>query len=312
MTNRIRLWLLACSLLLISVVGCATVPASAGASPYIDFTVVDPTIVERPLEGENPLRVAIAAVISPQGTAESYRLLLDYLETALNRPVVLVQRRTYREINDLIEHDQVDLAFVCTSAYVEGHDTFGMRLLVAPQVNGQTVYRSLLIVPADSTAQSIRDLAGSTFAFTDPISTTGRAYPTYLLNQLGYEPETFFRRIFYTYSHDDAIRAVANNIADAAGVDSLVYEFALRREPELAERVRVIHESPPFGIPPVVVGPHVPAAWLTTLRDLFLNMSQDPAGQEALAAIGVERFVLIDDAAYDSVREMRARVRLGP
>ncbi len=302
-----RSFLLLGLLLLIGAVGCTT---SANAeAPYVDFNNIDPTIMERPIEEEEPLRVAVAAVISPEGTAESYRQLLAYLEEQLNRPVELVQRRTYREINELIERDQVDVAFVCTSAYVEGHDTFGMRLLVAPEVNHQTVYRSLLIVNAESDIQTIDDLAGATFAFTDPISTTGRAYPTALVRQMGYEPETFFGRTFFTYSHDDAIRAVASGVADAAGVDSLVYEFAVQREPELAEQVRIIHESPPFGIPPVVVGPHISANWLTTLRDLFLRMDQDPAGQEALQAIGVDRFVLIEDSVYDSVREIQSNAR---
>ena len=288
----------------LGMLGCTPHPA-ASSSTYIDFSEVDPTIAERATQNETPLKVAVAAVISPKGTAESYRLLLKYLEDRLQRPVELVQRRTYREINALIEEGQVDIAFVCTSAYVEGHDGFGMRLLVAPEVDGQTEYRSLLIVSADSDIRDIDDLKGKTFAFTDPISTTGRAYPTYLLRQHGYDPDTFLGRTFFTYSHDDAIRAVANGVADAAGVDSLVYAFAVQREPELAQKVRIIHRSPPFGIPPVVVGPDAPAGWITTLRDIFLNMHTDPAGQEALAAIGADRFVLIDDAAYDTVREVQ-------
>lgn len=95
-----------------------------------------------------PLRVAVASVISPEGTVQSYSALLGYLEKKLNRPVELIQRRTYLEVNDLVEHGEVDVAFVCTSAYVEGHDTFGMELLVAPQFNGKTTHNSVLIVPS--------------------------------------------------------------------------------------------------------------------------------------------------------------------
>ena len=47
----------------------------------------------------HPLKVAIAAVISPEGTIESYQPLLKYLEDNLERPVELVQRRTYADIN---------------------------------------------------------------------------------------------------------------------------------------------------------------------------------------------------------------------
>jgi phosphonate transport system substrate-binding protein len=253
-----------------------------------------------------PLRVAVAAVISPQGTAESYQFLLDYLSATLNRPVELVQRRTYAEVNDLVESGYVDVAFVCTSAYLSGHDKFGMELLAAPQVNGETVYYSVLIVPADSPAQvrSMADLRGKVFAFTDPMSNSGRMYPTFLVKQLGSTPEEFFARTFFTYSHDDAIRAVADGLADGAAVDSLVYDFALAREPELAERTRVIHRSPPFGIPPVVVGPNTRPQLKAELQALLINMVADPEAQAGLRAVGIERFVPIDDRAYDSAREL--------
>lgn len=301
-----RWWvlLLLGSILLLVGAGCSSSAAAQPERPQISFDEIDPTVARRNPADDEPIRVAVAAVFSPQGTAESYRMLLDYLEEKLDRPVTLVQRRTYREINDLIEQGQVDIAFVCTSAYVAGHDDFGMRLLVAPEVDQAVVYYSLLIVPADSTAESMADLAGRTFAFTDPMSHSGRAYPTYLVHQLGFEPEAFFGRTFFTYSHDDAIRAVANGIADGANVDSLVYEHVIEREPELAERVKIIHRSPPFGIPPVVTGPNVSSAWVTTLREILLGMPDDPAGQAALQAIGVDRFVLVDDSAYEGVRQI--------
>ncbi len=255
-----------------------------------------------------PLRVAVAAIISPQNTVDNYTPLLNYLSYKLRRPVELVQRRTYAEINELIKKGEVDLAFVCTSAYVVGQREFGMQLIVAPQVNGETVYRSLLIVPADSPAQSMADLQGKVFAFTDPMSNTGRNYPTFLVHQLGSTPETFFSRTFYTYSHDDAIHAVANRVADGAAVDSLVFAYTVQQYPELAEKVRVIHESPPFGIPPVVVGPHVrPQSWVM-LRDILLEMDKDEAGRAALAAVGIDKFVVVDDSIYDSVRELELTI----
>jgi len=251
-----------------------------------------------------PLRVAVAAVISPEGTVQSYSPLLNYLEDKLNRPIELVQRRTYLEVNDLIEHGEVDVAFVCTSAYVEGHDTFGLELLVVPQVDGKTTYNSVLIVPSSSKAQSMSDLRDKVFAFTDPISLSGRVYPTYMVDQLGFTPEAYFARTFFTYSHDEAIRAVANGLADGAAVDSLVFEFALVRDPTLAEKVRLIHRSPDFGIPPVVFSPFTRPQVKADLQSLFLEMSNDPNAQEALTSIGVQRFVVIEDSAYDGVREL--------
>lgn len=269
----------------------------------IDLASLQPLPV-RYNEGVVPLRVSVAAVISPQGTAESYQPLLDYLGESLDRPVELVQRRTYQETNDLIESGAVDVAFVCTSAYITGHDNFGMALLAGPEVRGETVYYSILIVPKDSAAASIGDLEGKVFAFTDPMSYSGRVYPTYLVQQLGQTPGTFFARTFFTYSHDDAIYSVADGVVDGAAVDSLVFDFVLERDPLLAERIRVIHRSPPFGIPPVVVSPTMRPQQRAVLQQALLNMNHNSGGTKALQALGLERFVLIDDSAYDSARQI--------
>ena len=283
--------------------GCASSPAG----PVIHLSDLQP-LPPNASGDVVPLRVAVAAVISPRGTVESYRPLLDYLSAELNRPVELVQRRTYAEVNDLVESGDVDVAFVCTSAYIAGHDKFGMELLAAPQVNGETVYYSFLIVPAESPAQALADLRGKVFAFTDPMSNTGRMYPTFLVKQLGSTPEQFFARTFFTYSHDDAIRAVADGLADGAAVDSLVYDFAVSRDSSLAVKTRVIHRSPAFGIPPVVVSPGARPQLKAELRSLLIRMADDPEGQAALQAINVDRFVTIDDRAYASVRDLLAEV----
>jgi phosphonate transport system substrate-binding protein len=281
--------------------------ALAEELPYVDLSQREalPAVAQTEVI---PLRLAVAAVISPQGTFESYSAMAAYLSEKLNRPVELVQRRTYAEVNDLIENGEVDVAFVCTSAYVIGHRDFDMELLVAPQVDGKTTYQSWLIVPVKSQAQSLTDLRGKTFAFTDPWSNSGRIYPTAMVKEMGETPETFFGRTFFTYSHDDAIRAVANGVADGAAVDSLVYQYAIVREPELGEKTKIIHRSPAFGIPPVVTSPHLRPQARAELQDILLNMAQDPDGRAALEVLDIDRFVLADDVQYDSVRELEAQV----
>jgi phosphonate transport system substrate-binding protein len=280
--------------------------SQAEVSAYVDLS--DRSPLPQPTGKVQALRVAVAAVISPRGTVESYSPLLDYLSANLGRPVELVQRRTYAEINDLVERGEVDLAFVCTSAYIAGHDKFGMELLAAPQVDGETIYHSYLIVPAESKTQNMADLKGKVFAFTDPMSLTGRIYPTYLLQQLGTTPEKFFARTFFTYSHDEAIYAVANKLADGAAVDSLIYDFVIARDPSLKDKLRIIHASPGFGIPPVVVNPNLRPQLKAQLRDLLFAMTESEEGRLALEAIGADAFVPIDDSAYESVRSLLGEI----
>jgi phosphonate transport system substrate-binding protein len=298
-----HLLLIFCLANLLLITSCAT----QQTPNVISLTDLEPLSVKAPTEVV-PLSVAVAAVISPKGNLDSYGPLLEYLGKELDRPVELVQRRTYAEINKLIENGDVDMGFVCTSAYVAGARDFGMELLAAPQVAGETVYYSLLIVPSDSQAKGMADLGGSVFAFTDPMSNSGRNYPTHLVLEMGQKPEQFFRRTFFTYSHDDAIRAVANGVADGAAVDSLVYAYAVSREPELGQKTKVIHSSPPFGIPPVVVGPHVRPQSKAELETILMAMHENPAGRSALAKAGIDGFVSIDDSAYETVRGLEAQI----
>lgn len=287
-------------------------PACGGAprkfvslSAPTNATPVSPS----PFSDKMPLRVAVAAVISPRSTLESYDALLDYLSRRLERPVQLIQRQTYAEVNDLVRVGQVDVAFVCGGAYVEGQREFGMELLVAPQMNGGTIYYSYLIVASDSPARSLNDLRGKVFAFSDPLSNSGRLVPAYELYQLGTPPDTFFSRTIFTYSHDNSIRAVASKLVDGAAVDSLVYESLVASNDDLRAKTHILEKSQPFGIPPVVVHPALNAELKAQLRAALLQMDADAAGRTALARLRIDRFVTVDDRAYDSIRDMARVVR---
>ncbi len=293
------------ALLALTASGCQEKPAYK----KVRLASAGPELVKAPLPLKVPLRVAIAAVISPKETLNSYQALLDYLGERLGRPVELVQRQTYAEINDLVRAGGVDLAFVCTYAYVEGQKDFGMELLVVPQVRGETMYYSYIIVSRDSEIASIEGLRGRTFAFTDPLSNSGRLSPIYLLAQLGETPDSFFKKYVFTYSHDNSIKAVAEKLVDGAAVDSLVYEYTFAKSPQYSAKTRIIHKSSPYGMPPVVVHPALNKELKTQLRNLFLTMDQDPRGRVILDDLIIDRFVLANDADYDSIRKMVAAVR---
>jgi len=254
---------------------------------------------------DNSLRIAISGVLSPSKTLEYYQELLTYIGHRIDRDVILILKPTYAEINDLVESQRVDLAFVCTLAYVEGKEKFGMEILVAPQMYGETVYYSYLIVPGESDATSLSDLRGASFAFTDPMSNTGHLAPTYHLSLLGETPASFFGSYMYTYNHDNSVFAVADNLVNGAAVDSLVYDQLIDANPDLADKTRVIDFWGPFGIPPLVINPAMDSQLKQELQDLFLNLHNFDEGMAVLNNLDIDKFVVVSDAIYDSIREMR-------
>jgi phosphonate transport system substrate-binding protein len=124
-----------------------------------------------------------------------------------------------------------------------------------------------------------------------------------VLRQQKESPETFFARTIFTYSHDRSIVSVMEGIADGAAVDSIIYESLAQENPEVGRLTKVVHRSPEFGIPPVVVPRHIKPETAALLKDLFLSAHIDPDGRKALAEIGVERFVEADETLYHPVSQ---------
>lgn len=265
-----------------------------------DFTSTNP----KPLENNNVLKVGVSSVLSPRETLENYDKFAKYLEKKIGRPVQLVQRQSYQEINDLVKNREVDVAFICSGAYVVGKEKDDLELLAVPEVNGKSTYQSYIIVNTDSPIYKVSDLKSKVFGFTDPISFSGTIAPTYMIHELATTPQQFFSRIVYTYSHDNSIKAVADNVVSAAGVDSLVYQFVVRKDPSLLNKLRIIARSPEVGSPPVVVNSNIDPNLKMVLKEALLQMDSDPLGQEALKSLIYDRFVLPNYKSYESVQEM--------
>jgi phosphonate transport system substrate-binding protein len=80
----------------------------------------------------------------------------------------------------------------------------------------------------------------------------------------------------------------------------------MRREnPEIEALTKAVYASPPYGIPPVVVHPDLNPDLKSRLREIFVSLDGDPEAVPLMEKLRIQRFEPGDDAAYDSVREMR-------
>ncbi len=253
-----------------------------------------------------PVRIGVASMITPVDAVKYYQDIIDYISEKLGVPVEMVQRRTYDEMDKMLEKGEVDAAFICSAPYVKDRRKFGVELLVAPRVNGSVFYRSYIIVHKDSNIRTLADLKGRTFAFTDPKSNSGKLYPEYKLAKSGYTPEEYFKKYIYSYSHNKSVELVAKRVVDGAAVESLVYEYMKKKGSPYVRETKVIEESPEFAIPPVVVSTGISIFKKEKLREVLLNMHRDPQGRRILDAMLIERFEEVPDSNYDSIREMEA------
>ena len=253
---------------------------------------------------EPPLKIGVASMITPVDAVKYYQDVIDYIGERIGRSVQMVHRRTYDEMDALLERGEVKVAFICSAPYVKNREKFGIELLVAPSVSGKSTYQSYIIVHKDSPVSSFAELKNSTFAFTDPKSNTGKLYPTYLLKNIGSTPEKFFKKILYSYSHNKSIEMVAKRLVDGAAVESIVFDHMLISKSPYAKQTKIVKRSPPYGIPPVVVTGDLNDVLKKKLRTAFLEMRKTVKGKTILDAMMIDGFVEVDDRNYDTIRNM--------
>jgi phosphonate transport system substrate-binding protein len=248
------------------------------------------------------IRIAVAPTVSPEKSMEMYQPFIDYVGKKLQRKATALYRQTYSETNDLVRYQRCDIGIVCTYPFIRGEKEFGMQALVVPQINGETTYQSIILVPVASPAKTLFDLRGKRFASADIMSTTGWLFPAMVLMDAGENPDKFFGEHVLTGSHDRSLQAVVDGFVDGAAVHGIVYNQIVAEDPSTLGKVKVLIKSAPFGIPPIVVHPDLDPQLKKHILSVLLRMHEDAEGRSILAKLQIERFVVPDANLFAPLR----------
>lgn len=235
----------------------------------------------------------------------TYAAICDAITRTLAIPTQFENGVSFDDFFD----DKIAVGYICGLPYSKFADLADppVELLVAPvlaedRYMGQAVYFSDVVVPADSPAKTFADLAGSTFTYNERVSYSGYHVMGWHLAQQGHD-WNFFGTQTKSGAHVQSLAQVASGQADVAALDSHALSAALHHDPTLMQRIRVIDSIGPSPHPPVVVGRGVSAELKAQLRDFYLTLHTNPTLKPHLAAAAISRFVEVDDAHYDTIRQ---------
>lgn len=249
-----------------------------------------------------PVRIGITPVVQTERTS-LVRDWRDYLERRLERPVRFEQSNTYRDIINNLLARRLDFAWICGLPYISNRSR--LALTAAPLYQGDPFYRSYLIVPVRDTATArLTDLRDKVFAYADPDSNSGFLVSRFQLVKKGLDPDTFFRKAFFTKGHSNAIKAISVGLADGAHVDGYIWESMQRFSPEITDMTRVVTRSKPFAFPPVVAGADVSSELNARMGDVLRAMGSDPDAVQLLDQLNLDGFTRITPDAYEDIAKM--------
>ncbi|VAW24740.1 ABC transporter, substrate-binding protein (cluster 12, methionine/phosphonates) [hydrothermal vent metagenome] len=276
----------------------------------VDFTTIDTLKVKNEYNDTvQELNVAVSAIITPQRTFKYYQELFQFISSKINYKIIFKQRKTYKEVNNLLRTGDVDIAFVCSGAYVDEKAVSNIEILVVPVCNGKPYYQAYIIANKNSQINSFIDLKGKSFAFTDPLSNTGKLYAEKRVAELGVDSKTFFLSTIYTHAHDISMQLVSKNLVAGATVDGLIFDYNAIFHPESVKNLKIVEKSEYFGIPPVVVPQGLDKNLKKQVRNILLTMHKDSVGKRILDKLLIDKFIEGHDSDYDKIREINRELK---
>jgi phosphonate transport system substrate-binding protein len=159
-------------------------------------------------------------------------------------------------------------------------------------------------VPLDSTAKTLQDLKGKTFAFGSPSSTSGSLMPRYFLLKEGINPEKDFSRVAYSGAHDATVAFVASGRAEAGVLNASVWDKLVEKGDPNAKAVKVIATTPPYYDYNWTVRGDLDPAIVKKLTEAFLKLDPgNPAQKEILDLQRATKFIPTKPENYKSIEE---------
>ncbi|AWB10869.1 phosphonate transport system substrate-binding protein [Thermodesulfobium acidiphilum] len=235
----------------------------------------------------NLLRVVVSSTLDPKETIHIYQPLLQYISKKTGLQSVLIQKRTNFEIKDLFNSKTVDIGIITASAYVLDQDQ--MDILAIPVINNDITFSSV-IVSNKNNIRTFEDLKGKSIAFTDIASFSGYLIPLFYLKENNLDINYFSDHIF-TFNSSDSIRALLDDMVDAAALNSKFFKTYIRENPEKTKNLHIVWQSPiRIGNPPIVARKNIDPVIEKKVKDALINMSNDPEGQKILKTLGYDRF----------------------
>jgi phosphonate ABC transporter permease subunit PhnE len=260
----------------------------------------------------------VFTILSAEGQASSgpiWQPLLDDLQREIGIPVQPIFGSNYSVLVEAMRANQAQIGWFSALPAVQAIDrSKGEVIARIVDVDGRDSYISTLIVKKGSgiTAEDVARCGKRyTFGLGDAQSTSGTLAPmTYFFGPRNIEPTACFKTV-RSANHQANSFAVANGLVDVATSNSVNTVFLRRENPQIADQIETIWESPPIPESGIVLRSDLPAGLKARIRQFFITYGQGVGPRadqqrKVLTALNYSQFRAADNSYLDPIREMKA------
>ncbi len=260
----------------------------------------------------------VFTVLSAEGQASSgplWQPLLDDLERELGIPVEPVFGSNYSVLVEAMGADQAQIGWFSALPAVQAIDrSQGEVIARTVDLEGRDSYVATIIVKKGS-GITIEDVAACgkryTFGIGDAQSTSGTLAPlTYFFGPRDIDPRNCFSTV-RSANHQANALSVANEQIDVATSNSVNTVFLRRQNPQVADQIEEIWQSPPIPESGIVIRSDLPADIKAKIRRFFTTYGQGMGPdverqRQVMHGLNYSQFRAADNSYLDPIRVMKA------
>lgn len=166
-------------------------------------------------------------------------------------------------------------------------------------------YTASIVSWPGSPVQSMKDLPGHSFAFSDPASTSGHLYPAFAMRKNNIDPDKDVKG-FYAGSHGASFEALRNHKVDAGELNSQEIAAATIAGSYKDGDYITLWRSEAIPIDPIAVRGDLPEGFKARVTTILqtLDLSELSADDLKIIGSGGARLMPTVDANYNIVRDL--------
>ncbi len=268
---------------------------------------------EKECENPDALRFSMIPTEETTQELELYQPVVEYLSEMTGKDIEFYLPTSYASVIEAMLGGWVDIGVHGPYSYViarEKDPTLEVFATYAKhaghfQLEGAG-YQAILVTHTSSGLTSIEDLKGTLLGLTDPASTSGNLLPRVaFVKEIGSDLEDYFSKVVYTGSHDLSAIAVKEGKVDAAFVATHRIDNVIDRGLATFDEYNVLWTSPVIPQDPFVVRGVLCDDLKAKIAETFLTLHEIEKGRTFLGNVNAVRFVAMEDADYDIIRDLK-------
>lgn len=277
------------------------------AAAAIAFGLSTPALAANICPAGGTIRFGVVPYDSSAILMPIYKKIGQEVSKEVGCPVDVIIATSYNAEIEAMRAGKLEMGEFGPLGYVLAHRVADAQAVATyAQADGkQSTYTASIVTWPGSGIHDLKEVAGHTFAYSDPASTSGHLFPAYALKKAGINPDTGIKPI-YAGSHTASYEAILNHKVKAGELNSQTIAAAEVQNQYDPKNFTVLWKSKEIPEDPIAVYGKLNPALKTKLTNVLqhLSLGELTADEQKVISSNYGRLVPITNAAYQQIADL--------